>query len=108
MPAAEQRAFLDQMFGEDHPQLQQIQLIPYAARLQMTEEAEAEIKSTTDPEARRAIQMEWDVFRNLLRLYPPVDMSPEDEAALNQHFKWGPTEEEQDHIDEYFANKEDN
>lgn len=46
MPAAEQRAFLDQMFGEDHPQLQQIQLIPYAARLQMTEEAEAEIKST--------------------------------------------------------------
>jgi hypothetical protein len=111
----DQRAMLEQLFGSNEALFQQIQCIPYAARLQIVEQMDAEIEATTDPKLKHEIELEGDVFRNLLRTFPPVDMSPEDEAAMNQHFylepqqfNWGLSEEEQDHIDEYFTTKENN
>ena len=85
MSTANDYAAVKEMFS-DEPLLAQFQLVPHAARVQLVEEMDAEIEACTDPELKKEIEAECSAIRMMLRMWQPIEMSPEDEAVLNEHF----------------------
>ena len=108
MPDFSTKESVEELVGAHHPMLDALRLLPHKARLEFVEEMDAEIEACTDPELKKQIELEHSVFRMMLRMWQPVEMSPEDEDYLNEHFLARPdarcrvSEEEQDHMDEYF------